>query len=184
MEGMRNRKAIVFAALGVIAMCAFIFYMSDRPADESGAMSMGIVQGIVRLIVPSFDAMDADAQLALMKSIEHIIRKLAHFSEYALLGVLSVNLARCIARGRGLLPDGCGGRRANRGAAAADRRPGLACAGIAWAFATLYAATDEIHQIFVPGRTFFFTDIAIDSAGVLCGILVFTGISALLRRRA
>ena len=33
--------------------------------------------------------------------------------------------------------------------------------------------TDEIHQIFVPGRAFQVTDILVDSAGALLGIGVF-----------
>lgn len=36
----------------------------------------------------------------------------------------------------------------------------------------LYAASDEIHQIFVDGRAFGFIDIFIDSCGSLTGILV------------
>ena len=37
----------------------------------------------------------------------------------------------------------------------------------------LYAVSDEIHQIFVPGRAFEIFDIFIDSCGSLTGILVF-----------
>lgn len=37
----------------------------------------------------------------------------------------------------------------------------------------LYAVSDEIHQIFVPGRAFEIFDIFVDSCGSLTGILVF-----------
>lgn len=40
---------------------------------------------------------------------------------------------------------------------------------IAFSGAVLYAVTDEIHQIFVPGRAFQISDIAVDSLGALIG---------------
>ena len=40
----------------------------------------------------------------------------------------------------------------------------------------LYAASDEIHQLFVPGRAGRFTDVLIDSAGAILGVLVFIGV--------
>jgi VanZ family protein len=69
-----------------------------------------------------------------------VLRKLAHFGEYAVLGLLLVR-----ALGRELL---------------------AVAAGVA------YAATDELHQHFVRGRHAAFRDVAIDSAGVLAGLLL------------
>ncbi len=75
------------------------------------------------------------------------VRTLAHFTEYTVLGFLmSTSLTVTCSR----------------------RRPWLTlllCAA--------YALTDEIHQIFVPGRAFQLTDIAVDSAGALLGVGVF-----------
>ena len=42
----------------------------------------------------------------------------------------------------------------------------------AWLIATAYAATDEIHQLFVPERAGAFTDVCIDSAGAAVGALI------------
>ncbi|HKP19216.1 MAG TPA: VanZ family protein [Gaiellaceae bacterium] len=69
-----------------------------------------------------------------------VLRKIAHFCEYAILGFL---LYRAI--GRDVL---------------------AAAAGIA------YAGTDELHQHFVAGRHAAFRDVAIDSAGVVVGVLL------------
>lgn len=44
----------------------------------------------------------------------------------------------------------------------------------AWGGATLYAVTDEIHQLFVDGRACQFRDMLIDSSGALLGVI--TGI--------
>lgn len=44
------------------------------------------------------------------------------------------------------------------------------------AFATLYAASDELHQRFVPGRAGRLGDVMIDSAGAVLGVLIFIGV--------
>jgi VanZ family protein len=61
--------------------------------------------------------------------------------------------------------------------ARALRRPGLA-----FALAVLYAASDELHQTFVPGRHGSPVDVAIDSAGIALGILAWQRFGA--RRQA
>jgi VanZ family protein len=43
--------------------------------------------------------------------------------------------------------------------------------GLAVALGTLYAASDELHQAFVPGRTGSPVDVWIDALGVACGVL-------------
>ena len=45
---------------------------------------------------------------------------------------------------------------------------------IAWVLATLYSATDEFHQSFVPGRHPAITDVMIDSFGAAVA-LILTG---------
>ena len=74
------------------------------------------------------------------------LRKLAHVTEYAVLGALLVR-----ATGRGWL---------------------------AFTLGTLYAASDEIHQTFVPGRMGSPVDVAIDAIGVACGVVLWQTIQA------
>jgi len=45
-----------------------------------------------------------------------------------------------------------------------------------WLIGVVYAVTDEIHQLFVPGRSCEFRDICIDAAGVLAGVLLMRAI--------
>ena len=42
----------------------------------------------------------------------------------------------------------------------------------AWATGTIYSITDEIHQMFVPGRACAPLDMLIDSAGVAAGVII------------
>ena len=78
------------------------------------------------------------------------MRKLAHFTEYAILGLsLLLHIAQVEKK-------------------IAVRLPWL----WAWGAGTLYAATDEFHQGFVAGRGPSVRDVAIDSAGVIAGVLI------------
>jgi VanZ family protein len=43
-------------------------------------------------------------------------------------------------------------------------------AAVAWAVATLYGATDEMHQAFVPGRTADWMDVGADAAGAFAAV--------------
>ena len=52
-----------------------------------------------------------------------------------------------------------------------------------WLIAALYAASDEIHQLFVPGRSGQLSDVILDSAGALAGVAAFTVLCWLINRR-
>lgn len=47
----------------------------------------------------------------------------------------------------------------------------------------LYAATDELHQAFVPGRVADLTDLALDGIGAVLGALAFYLLATLRERR-
>ena len=152
----KTRVIAIVSVIAVVAMCGFIFFMSARPAVESDAMSLGIVGQIVGFVVPGYDQMSAADQLYWQQTLNHPVRKTAHFLEYAVLGALTLNMIVQVMRARGRNP------RAVLKRLAAE----------AWALSTIYAATDEIHQLFVQGRTGKPTDVLIDSAGVLVGVLI------------
>ena len=137
-------------------MMAVIFYFSSRPGPESDVDSMTIGRIIGEVVVPGFEEMDASAQLEFVSNINHAVRKTAHFLEYAILAALIT----------GALFD-------------EDKKLGRLFIQ-AVLIAALYAASDEYHQTFVPGRAGKISDVMIDSAGALCGAAIVT---AILRRR-
>lgn len=49
-------------------------------------------------------------------------------------------------------------------------------------FCILYAVSDEVHQLFVPGRACRFWDVLIDSGGIIIGSAVIYGIYMLIVR--
>ncbi len=118
--------------------------------------------------------MSAADQLALAKSINHPVRKLAHFTEYLVLGMLAINAIRLLM--------GSSGRDFEDEATTPSRNFYIPV--LSWVFCILYAASDEFHQLFVPGRAGLVTDVCIDSAGALLGILLFLAALHLTSRRA
>ena len=136
---------------------AVIFWFSSRDADISTEDSFRAGRIAAEFLVPGFRDMTAGEQQAVLESMDHPVRKTAHFLEYAVLGVLLSG---------GFLQPECGRDRFRL----QEFR--------AWASGTGYAVSDELHQLFVPGRACMPADVLLDSAGVLagtilCGILLF-----------
>ena len=146
--------------LPILAVCwmAVIFWFSAAPAPESSEMSYTVGIQIGKVVVSDFDAWSIEKQNAFAEKIEYPIRKTAHATEYAILGMLALGTAHVY---------GICGKRAMR---------------YAWIWATIYAATDEFHQLFVPGRSGQIRDVMLDSAGAFAGILILCGVWRLCRR--
>ena len=176
---MKKWIPLIISAVAVVAMCAFVFSMSAMPADDSNALSTGVIWHIVGFIVPGYDQLPAADQLHWQEALQRPVRKTAHFLEYATLGALMLNLVAQIERTRRLR------RSEGAGGGARPKPPTLPrLAFAAWVLTTLYATTDEIHQLLVPGRTGQATDVILDSFGSLTGIaLALLALRAIRRRR-
>lgn len=144
----------------------FIFYMSANNGSDSQGLSDKVARFIAPLFWPDFDLLSTSEQTAALSSLSFPIRKAAHFSEYAVLGFLS--LATFIQL-RAVIN--------HRHAVIAQRRqvsnnsftkPAL----LAVLFSSLYACSDEFHQLFVDGRSGQPFDVMIDSLGALFGVVI------------
>ena len=129
----------------VIFLMALIFYLSHQPANKSNSLSKGVTDVIVESLEKITPNMDINK-----RSFNHILRKNAHFFSYLLLGALVT---------RGLRYFGIKGYKAM---------------GLALLICVLFAISDEIHQLYVPGRGGQVKDVIIDSAGAFVGILGYT----------
>lgn len=153
-----QKNGIALSLLLVIAVMVMIFCFSAQTGEESGAMSNGITKWLLTLLVPDFESMSADEQIKLFHTVGLVIRKGAHFSEYALLGLSLMLHIRQVKKKKNV------------------SLPWL----WAWGIGTLYAATDEFHQGFVADRGPSIIDVMIDSSGVITGVLLMMW---LLRKR-
>ncbi|HTL67622.1 MAG TPA: VanZ family protein [Lacunisphaera sp.] len=119
----------------VVAWMAFIFCMST---------DFGTAEHTSRVIEPLLRWLLPHATDELIARGHFVMRKLGHLSEYAVLALL---VRRALV--------------ASLGPAASAIRVAV----IAVAICAGYAATDEFHQTFVPGRTPSPVDVAIDATG-------------------
>jgi VanZ family protein len=87
-------------------------------------------------LLSSFEAPDVGSG-----GVDYVVRKVAHVTEYAVLGALLVRATRRE------LP--------------------------AFLLGVVYAASDEVHQHFVPGRHATPVDVAIDALGVALGVALY-----------
>ena len=83
-----------------------------------------------------------------------LVRKAAHISAYFILGILIFNLLKEYNLGVKKM------------------------IFISIAIAMLYACSDEIHQMFVPGRSGEVRDVLIDAAGAAVGVVVYAALSS------
>lgn len=114
-------------------------------SHQPAGVSGGISSEIVRQV---FEAVVRIVPVE-FETLHTLFRKSAHFFAYFVLGLLLL---------RALRKSGVDLQRA-----------------LAWAFvfSALYAASDEFHQLFIPGRSGEVRDVLIDSAGAAIGLLCY-----------
>ena len=134
--------------LCVFAIMVFIFVHSAQNGSQSSKTSGSFAKAVLTLFVPDFSAQGAEIQAELISSMQFIVRKGAHFTVYLLLGFfsfLAMNTYNILTQLK---------------------------TAVALTISLLYAISDEIHQLFVPGRAGQVRDVAIDFAGAVCGVAI------------
>lgn len=135
-----------------LAMMIMIFCLSMENAEKSDRRSGVFSECVVRFFCPEYDLLDAAEQRTVFDRIQHIVRKCAHFSEYSALGFL---IRLCI--------ESWFGYRTGK-----SRYLTLAGFGVGAG----YACTDEAHQLAIDGRSGQWSDVFVDSCGVLAGVML------------
>lgn len=141
-------------ALFVLANMIIIFSFSAESQEESGDRSSRVTDFVLRIVYPRYDELPYRDRVNALQNAHTIIRKGAHFLEYALLGFLSASLMLFL------------------------RRYMYKHKIDPWKtwfypaeFCFLYAVSDEVHQIFSE-RGSSAVDVLIDTAGALFGIVL------------
>ena len=156
MNKRKHRTAFTILLFLTITWMLVIFTFSAQPAEESTDTSMFWGRMAGELLVPGFKNWPEEKKESFAEKMDYPVRKTAHATEYAILGILlfatlypldhrDAEMNKLIKRSR---------------------------TGASFTLGALYAASDEIHQLFVPGRSGQFTDVLIDSGGVLAGLLL------------
>lgn len=137
---------MVVYKLLLVFLYVVIFFFSAQNGEDSGAISTSASQkGIWLLNFLTGGKLEPERLAELVLAFEHPLRKMAHFAEYALMGMLVFRILYCYME-RGI------------------RRYALA---VLWVLFS--AVVDEIHQYFVPGRWASVSDVLLDTCGGAVG---------------
>lgn len=141
---MKNALKAALRFVPMLAIMVIIYWFSAMEGDESSDTS-GLFLRAIAKIAESLGKHELDGDV--LGAMHLVIRKCAHFSEYAVLGISAMYALTKLVKNRFLL---------------------IVFSEI---ISFLYACTDEWHQYHVPGRYGTFSDVLIDSAGAITGIL-------------
>lgn len=134
---MKNKKIIILRIFIIILICVWmklVFNFSAQNANESSNLSLWVASLLTK-------------DLNFQEVLEPYIRKVAHFTEYAIGGGLYLSLFATfkIKEEKQIL--------------------------LASIIGFLYAVSDEFHQLFIEGRSGQIKDVFIDTLGVITGVL-------------
>ena len=139
---MKNVRLII-NILFAVSCVVIIFILSSQDKKVSGTNSLKVLTAVTDFISRIFNI---SINLEKITELHNFFRKTAHFGIYTALSVFSYNTFRII------IP---------------DKKHAVT---IAFIFCIIMSISDEIHQIFIPGRSAEFRDVGIDTLGVCCGL--------------
>ena len=127
-----------------------IFFFSSQGGKESGSLSTGAIEYTVKTFYNLTGQNITEEKLDLIVSTSsNVVRKTAHFLEYLVLGLLMINVIKDY------------------------RKISYKELIIVLVLCCLYASSDELHQIYVNGRSGEVKDVILDTFGSLTGIIIF-----------
>lgn len=136
-----SKFKITFSEWGILIIwMAVIFFMSTESFSFSRTS---------KYVIPLLHAIFPFFSLKTIHDLHTFLRKLGHFTEYAVLSWLWFRTLQ-----------------------ARDLTWSTRSALMAFLLSSLYALTDEFHQSFVPSRGPSFVDVGIDSAGAAFALLI------------
>jgi VanZ family protein len=161
---MKNKYKI-WAWTPLIIMLYVIFNFSAAGGEQSSNLTLTLTHKIVNVFTDIKRFLYNSSQIATQENLlsdamlHTTIRKLGHFTEYTLFG-LAIAFPLYLQQ---------------------ISKWKLVICSISIGF--LYACSDELHQLFVEGRSGQFTDVLIDSFGVIFGLIIFLVIVEIYNRR-
>lgn len=128
----------------VLLWMAMIFLLSNEEAVKSSKKSDGLIIKSVELFTGK--SLSDQEKEKVLKYLVFPVRKCAHLSLYLILGILVISLLReyMVINTKLVL--------------------------LSLLICFLYACSDEIHQLFVPGRSGEARDVLIDTLGACLGV--------------
>lgn len=140
-------KRCIFIFIAILWM-GVIFYFSHQNGSSSSRTSNVVTKWFVNIFVPNYSSMSKTEQASVFKNASYIIRKIGHYSEYAVLGLFLFSAVYVFTDNEKII---------------------ITLVSI---LGILYAISDEFHQSFIGGRAPTAKDVLIDSIGLLTALFV------------
>ena len=152
---MFNKK--IFLKIIIVFWMFLIFMLSNQPSDDSTRLSDGVIEKTIGNVYKLFHGDVTDEKIIeIQNTYSHITRKTAHFTIYLVLGLFvglllnEYNIPLKLLIFYGVL------------------------------ICMMYSISDEVHQMFVAGRSGEIKDVFIDTCGASIGNMI---IYIILRKR-
>lgn len=145
----------VIGLLLIIIWMITIFLFSNQQGNASSVTSNKVTKEIIE-IIPSTKHLEENQKKEIVKKVNPIMRKIAHYTIYLIGGILLMFFISTIVQ--------------------SEKKSVLYSVLIGF----IYAITDEIHQMFMDGRTAKITDVFIDTLGVITGVIIFITVSKII----
>ena len=152
MEGSKIFRALFIILIAITSTT--IFHFSSENGEISGNTSGKVIKKILAKF-PEYQKLSDKRKAQIVEKLQPVVRKMAHFTIYTLLGFNLMGFFLTFKFGK------------------------ILKYGLAIALGMLYAMSDEIHQMFSVGRTARVFDVGIDTCGVVFGtilIMIFSKI--------
>lgn len=157
-----NKTKKILLLILVLIGCITIFCFSEFSANDSSKQSRGVTYNILKAL--NRNKLTEKELTKLTKKVNPVIRKIAHFSIYMFLAMFVYMFTEEIVNNNS---------KKYIEKHLKDKEKDYKYIKIVITtivFCVIYAIFDEIHQIYVPGRTGKAIDVIIDTLGSLVGI--------------
>ncbi len=167
MYNTKHQKLKIIVSWIFVAMCMLlIFYLSNQNAPESNASSKGVLSFVVNASIDVFNSeLSITERNSIINNINSIARNYMHGIVFLMLGVSMINAML-----------------QSKSKFKYKFKYNISIIGISVAVCFIYGIIDEFHQIFVPGRTFQISDLAMDFAGSIIGVAIFAIVNYFVTR--
>ena len=130
----------------IILCMSLIFYLSNDNKEQSTSKSDNFIKKVVTILKKDLSQKE---QKEIIEKYTFIVRKSAHFFIYFILGILLISYV------------------------SEFRQVNIHSILFAIFISFLYACSDEIHQLFVDGRSAKLLDVCIDTLGASLGCFIY-----------
>ncbi|MCF0124434.1 MAG: VanZ family protein [Clostridia bacterium] len=141
------KKNIIRIILLILLAVTFVIIFGF--SNQGGKETSGVSKKVSRIIIEIFNKnASIEKKEQMIKTINPVIRKLAHISIYTVVGMLLMSFVYTYEM----------------------KEKTRVNTSVIIGF--IYACSDEIHQSFIPGRNASFIDALIDTFGVVLGVII------------